>query len=117
MHNRLGETNIEMQGNESFRGACIWDWHSEERPTLCASGSTRTSKLGRMRSAQRLGDSSCMVPKTKGAARYMHLVSEMHLTEELRRFNLWRGVEQVVERGKEATSPKGLSYSKAKRQS
>ncbi|RZS17687.1 hypothetical protein BHM03_00049860 [Ensete ventricosum] len=35
-------------------------------------------------------DSSCMVPKTKGAARYMHLVSEMHLTEELRRFNLRR---------------------------
>ncbi|RRT60754.1 hypothetical protein B296_00033859 [Ensete ventricosum] len=27
---------------------------------------------------------SCMVPKTKGASRHMHLISEMHLTEELR---------------------------------
>ncbi|RWW83771.1 hypothetical protein BHE74_00007716 [Ensete ventricosum] len=29
-------------------------------------------------------DSSCIVPKTKGASRYMHLISKMHLTEELR---------------------------------
>ncbi|RRT82664.1 hypothetical protein B296_00019595 [Ensete ventricosum] len=27
---------------------------------------------------------ACMVPKTKGASRHIHLISEMHLTEELR---------------------------------
>ncbi|RWW86537.1 hypothetical protein BHE74_00004686 [Ensete ventricosum] len=31
-----------------------------------------------------------MVPKTKGASRHMHLVSELHLIEELRCFNLQR---------------------------
>ncbi|RWW12322.1 hypothetical protein BHE74_00025730 [Ensete ventricosum] len=31
-----------------------------------------------------------MVPKTKRASRHIHLVSNMHLTEELRRFNLRR---------------------------
>ncbi|RRT43457.1 hypothetical protein B296_00054696 [Ensete ventricosum] len=35
-------------------------------------------------------DSSCMVPKTKGASRHMHLISEKHLIEELRRLNLRR---------------------------
>ncbi|RWW80725.1 hypothetical protein BHE74_00010920 [Ensete ventricosum] len=35
-------------------------------------------------------NSSCMVPKTKGASRYMHLISEKHLTEELRRLNWLR---------------------------
>ncbi|RWV91770.1 hypothetical protein GW17_00045911 [Ensete ventricosum] len=29
-------------------------------------------------------DSSCMVPKTKGASRHMHLISEKHLTTGLR---------------------------------
>ena len=29
-------------------------------------------------------DSSCMVPKTKGASGHMHLISEEHLMEELR---------------------------------
>ncbi|RWV78453.1 hypothetical protein GW17_00060580, partial [Ensete ventricosum] len=31
-------------------------------------------------------DSSCMVPKTKGASRHMHLISEMHLMVELRQW-------------------------------
>ena len=35
-------------------------------------------------------DSSCMVPKTKGASGHMHLISEEHLMEELRRLNLRR---------------------------
>ncbi|THU54032.1 hypothetical protein C4D60_Mb10t20730 [Musa balbisiana] len=35
-------------------------------------------------------DSYCMVPKTKGASRHMHLISEKHLMEELRRLNLRR---------------------------
>ncbi|RRT35495.1 hypothetical protein B296_00047906 [Ensete ventricosum] len=34
------------------------------------------------------GDSSCMVPKTKGASRHMHLILEKHLMEELRRLHL-----------------------------
>ncbi|RRT35345.1 hypothetical protein B296_00050296 [Ensete ventricosum] len=89
-------------------------------------------------------DSFCMVLKTKGASRHMHLISEMHLTEELRavyhrgrilsastkgshggdliiqRYNRndWRNtkvMKQVVERGEEATtSLEGLSYPKAK---
>ncbi|RZR77306.1 hypothetical protein BHM03_00002344 [Ensete ventricosum] len=33
-------------------------------------------------------DSSCMVPKTKGASRHMHLILEKHLMEELRRLHL-----------------------------
>ncbi|RZS21955.1 hypothetical protein BHM03_00054688, partial [Ensete ventricosum] len=37
-----------------------------------------------------------MVPKTKGALRHMHLISEMHLTEELR---------DCVGRGLEAQDP------------
>ena len=35
-------------------------------------------------------DSSCMVLKTKGASRHMHLNSKKHLMEELRRLNLRR---------------------------
>ncbi|RRT35338.1 hypothetical protein B296_00058420 [Ensete ventricosum] len=35
-------------------------------------------------------DSFCMVLKTKGASRHMHLISEKHLTEGLRRLNLRR---------------------------
>ncbi|RRT48731.1 hypothetical protein B296_00014165 [Ensete ventricosum] len=53
--NRLGETDIEMQGKESLRGVGIQVWHSEEWPTLCARGTMRTSKRRRMCNAQRLG--------------------------------------------------------------
>ncbi|RWW89726.1 hypothetical protein BHE74_00001243 [Ensete ventricosum] len=35
-------------------------------------------------------DSSCMLPKTKGASTYMHLIYEKHLTEKLRRLNWLR---------------------------
>ncbi|RRT39892.1 hypothetical protein B296_00042490 [Ensete ventricosum] len=35
-------------------------------------------------------DSSCIVPKMKGASRHMHLISEKHLTEEIRQLNLRR---------------------------
>ena len=47
-------------------------------------------------------DSSCMVPKTKGASGHMHLISEKHLMEELRRLNLWRRswVQKSLARGK-----------------
>ncbi|RWW51863.1 hypothetical protein BHE74_00041753 [Ensete ventricosum] len=46
-------------------------------------------------------DSSCMVPKTKGASRHMHLISKKHLTEELRRLNLRRRSwgQKVLARG------------------
>ncbi|RWW34709.1 hypothetical protein GW17_00000515 [Ensete ventricosum] len=45
---------------------------------------------GRLREKSTVKDSSCMVPKTKGASRHMHLISEKHLIEELRRLNLRR---------------------------
>ncbi|THU54532.1 hypothetical protein C4D60_Mb10t26090 [Musa balbisiana] len=35
-------------------------------------------------------DSYCMVPKTKGASRHMHLISKKHLMEELRQLSLRR---------------------------
>ncbi|RZS27962.1 hypothetical protein BHM03_00061506 [Ensete ventricosum] len=61
-------------------------------------------------STDRASDSSCMVLKTKRASRHMHLISEKHLTEELRRLNLRRYKEKT-------TSLEGLSYPKAKRSS
>lgn len=47
-------------------------------------------------------DSSCMVPKTEGASRHMHLISKKHLMEELRRLNLRRRswVQEALARGK-----------------
>ncbi|RRT65525.1 hypothetical protein B296_00014671 [Ensete ventricosum] len=47
-------------------------------------------------------NSSCMMPKTKGASRYMHLISEKHLTEELRRLNWLRRSwdQKALARGK-----------------
>ncbi|RZS12099.1 hypothetical protein BHM03_00043494 [Ensete ventricosum] len=47
-------------------------------------------------------NSSYMVLKTKGASRHMHLISEKHLTEELRRLNLRRQSwgQKTLARGK-----------------
>ncbi|RWW39222.1 hypothetical protein BHE74_00055474 [Ensete ventricosum] len=52
-------------------------------------------------------NSSCMVPKMKGVSRHMHLISEMHLTEELRELDCSSAYIRLRELDKSEDKAKG----------
>ncbi|RZR97419.1 hypothetical protein BHM03_00026598 [Ensete ventricosum] len=94
--NRLGETDIEIRERSRSK--------KREWPTLCARGTTRTSKRRRMHSAQRLGwlsssYSSTLATKldarplsTQSGATWVELdeVSKLHEESRHRRWNMER---------------------------
>ncbi|RRT58055.1 hypothetical protein B296_00034570 [Ensete ventricosum] len=79
-NSKLGTKLVDAQGKQS-----AW-----QRMRLCKEGwvAQRSKEFCKTdRGEVVTQDSSCMVPKSKGASRHMHLIMVKHLTEELRRLN------------------------------